>query len=476
MEVAPGLSSHCQFIATILFAMFVVDTFAEQKHNLMKLKTILLIGVVAAVSTQANAQSWTLDTLTMGPGYANDVYYDIENGVKTEVSNADWDLAFSAIITMSNPHYGVGAWVNEATNDASSRVVLYSLNKGGDDFHLITSADTLGKTTVQLHNSVTTYASGAFNANATTHPDYGWGTYSGNGVIVGDSVFLAIKNTVAYKIMIKKYNGSSPITWEFYAALLDGSAPTDTITIDIGTGFQHRLFAYYSLTTKQILDREPNVNAWDFNLTRYMAPIAMGPGMTAYYPSTGVLSNPFVSVAEVRNIADAGTLNYANYIAHLDAPDATDIDVIGRDWKKSTFSNDAYDLDTVTYFVRSRSGAIHQIEFLYSSTSATGVTALRKRTPQATNIDDVNIPVSTWMLAPNPANGHTSVTLDAKENTSARVLITDVTGKTIQQYPVELRHGLNAYKMDVSGLASGLYIITVTNGNWKLTERLVIQN
>lgn len=424
--------------------------------------------VMAAYGT--NAQAWVTDTLEMGPGYANDVYYNIATGSKHVVSNSNWDLAFSAI-DFGTPHYGVGAWVNEATNDGTKRVALYSLNKSAADYLSITAADTFGKTGTPLHNSSASYSEGAFNANATSPLDYGWGVYTGSGVVVGDSVFLAIKDGAAYKILIKQYYGVAPITWQFYVAPIDGSSQVDTQVIDISADFSNRTFAYYSLDTRSTIDREPDVNSWDFNLTRYAAEISMGPGMSVVYPSTGVLSNPYVKVVEIRDV-DADTVNYVHYTGLLEE----EIDVIGRDWKTSNFSGNAYILDTVTYFVLSQNQSVHQIEFTYSTISSSGITALRKRTIQGTRVENENVPITTWALAPNPARTDVSMLLDVKENTTARVYITDVSGKVIRNYPLNIQVGMNAFRMDVSNMPSGMYIVNVTNGVWKVSDKLIVQN
>src|SRR5690606_400378 len=65
-----------------------------KKQSSMKLKLLLLAGVASLAIVGAKAQPWVYDTLVMGPGYAEDVYYQISSGNKHNVSNANWDLAF----------------------------------------------------------------------------------------------------------------------------------------------------------------------------------------------------------------------------------------------------------------------------------------------------------------------------------------------------------------------------------------------
>ena len=48
-----------------------------------------------------------------------------------------------------------------------------------------------------LYNSDTTWLNGAFDRNATGHPDYGWGVYnSQTHDVIGDSIFIIKLKTV----------------------------------------------------------------------------------------------------------------------------------------------------------------------------------------------------------------------------------------------------------------------------------------
>lgn len=462
------------FLENILHEKIRIVYLMLNKHIFMKLKTIILISASLTLTSQTYAQAWITDTLDMGSGQVNDVYYGIETGTRTVVSNTNWDIAFSAINMQGNHHYGSGIWVNEASTNPASQIILYhAINLGAFDTATATSlSGILGS---QMHNSTTTYAEGAFNYGAPPIPtNVGWGLDAGppSYVVTGNKPFIAIKNNIPYKIWIHKQYKLTPYAYEMLIGRLDGLTPIDTVVIDIGVNFPNRLFAYYNITSKQEIDREPHVFEWDINLTRYAKQVSGN----NYVSTVGVMSNPYASIAAVHDVV-ADTVLYSHYHSLFETPAAKIITAIGEEWKKNPSSSGSYyDLDTVTYFIRSWNHSIHQIEFLYADYGNLGRTVLRKRTVQATRIDDVATPLSQWSLVPNPAGNEVTVVLDAKEQAAARILISDISGRIVKQYPVEIRQDMNAFRINTASMPSGLYMVTITNGKWKQTEKLIVSH
>lgn len=450
----------------------------------MNLKSLLLSGAVL-IAAQANAQNWVQDTVVMGAGYAQDVYYGLENGTKTPVSNINWDLAFSAIpasAMQSTVHYGVGAWINGSQYATSGGfpVSLYTLDmSAAAHFLTLTSADTVGKLTNPLINSVETYAAGAFNANATNPPfDFGWGTYDqASHNVDGDNIYLAIRNDVAYKIWIKSYTSLPPTVWKMYIGKLDGSSAIDTVELNITNDYNNRVFAYYSFDNGA-LDREPNVNDWDINFTRYTDLISMGGPLTPY-GSTGVFSNPYVQVAQVNDL-NADSVDYQDYLGDFE----TDINIIGRDWKTTTLVGNPptnYKLDTVTYFIMPADSNIYQLEFTYASLASSGTIAFRKRlvyenVDTTTSVGALPEVISSMSLVPNPAANNTSIVVNSKEAGDAYIFVSDLTGKTVARYPISMKNGLNAFRISTENMPTGMYIVNMTNGSWKATQKLMVQH
>jgi hypothetical protein len=448
----------------------------------MKIKSLLLSGAVL-MAAQTDAQTWVKDTVVMGTNYTDDVFYNLTTGTKTAVTNTNWDLAFSALPAtdmMNNDHYGVGAWINEAPNSADGHAVsLYYLPgvSAAADFATVDGSDTAGATADLLHNSLETYGNGAFNANGTGHPDYGWGLYDQTSHnVAGDVVYIALRDGVAYKIWIEKYNSLPPTTWTMHIGKLDGSTPVQDVTLDITANYGNRLFAYYSFENGP-LNREPNVHEWDINFTRYLDLVSQGPGPMALYPVTGVYSNPYALVAEARNV-NADSVNWEDYEADFEST----ITAIGRDWKTTTFGGTppAYELDTVTYFVQTDGDDVYQIEFTYATTGGGGgIIHFRKRMVAEDIITSVgNVPtvVSSLILVPNPAANNADVVVNSTEAGAAQVIVSDLTGKLVARYPVSMKNGLNAFRINTENMPTGMYIVTLTNGSWKAAQKLMVQH
>ncbi len=119
------------------------------------------------------------DTLVMGPGYADDIYYSFDNGEVSKVARGDWDIAFYT------PRFSAGIIVNEGNG-----VQLFSYPNG--DTSAWSAIDTSGMASWSpMHNSPESWEEGAFNAHASGHPDYGWGVYNSvDHYVYGDSLFV----------------------------------------------------------------------------------------------------------------------------------------------------------------------------------------------------------------------------------------------------------------------------------------------
>src|SRR5215218_5184525 len=72
-------------------------------------RILLFIGALG-LTLQANAQAWVEDSVTMGPGYANDVFYSMKNGSQKVESNMNWHLAFQ--MTPPGPYGNVSILAN----------------------------------------------------------------------------------------------------------------------------------------------------------------------------------------------------------------------------------------------------------------------------------------------------------------------------------------------------------------------------
>lgn len=443
----------------------------------MRLKALLFTGVIAFASTVAMAQSWVVDSVEMGSGYANDVFYSLKNGAAGTASNTNWHIAFQT--TPQGPYGHVSIFANHTHG-----VDVYSLHLGAAaNFATLSAADTIGKTgsAHQLFNSDSSWNFGALNKmnNPANAFDYSWGFYDQQThKVVGDSLYLLMINdgttTTAYKLWVKEYV-STPIDsihWLFRIANFDGSEDT-TLKIYRSPNFTDRLFAYYDVVNQTVLDREPSRSAWDILFTRYKEYIPGAPG-SPYYSVTGVLSNFDVTVAEKVNMGPDDTVGFVSY------PYSDIIGTIGSDWKTFNMTTFQYELeDSTYYFIKTKNtNEYYQLQFT-GFNSANGRIIFGKRYLGAynpLNVTDLNQALVAYKLVPNPAGNNVNVLVDSKEKMDNTMLIvTDISGRIAFRSSVNVKSGLNAYSINTSGLASGTYVVNLTNGSWKATEKLVVQ-
>lgn len=438
----------------------------------MKYRILLLLAFVTTV--QVNAQIWVQDSIQMGPNYGNDVFYSLTTGtVGTPVSNTNWQLGFEML--PGGPGFG---GVSIIANHVQGGVKVYSLHTTGTaKFASLSASDTIGKT--QLYNADSSWDYGAFNVNLSGIFDYGWGKYNPTTHhINGDSLYLINFGGNDYK-MVVTHNHTHPVDSMYYAFHI---AKTDNTADYMDTiwrkpNFEKKNFAYFDIAANTSLNREPDNKTWDILFARYLDYKAGPPG--GAYPTMGVLSNVGVTVADVRMVNPDTTVTYNAY------PYTKTMNEIGFDWKIFTPPVGPYSMDTTaTFFVKSIDNGVYQIKFTKfesgSGPSGTGKVVFAKRmwvAPIPVNVAQVTSAVSTHMLAPNPAGNDADMLIDVKEaSANAMMVVTDMTGKTILANRININKGLNAFRINTSSFATGNYIVTVTDGNWKIADKLVVQH
>jgi hypothetical protein len=81
-----------------------------------------------------------------------------------------------------------------------------------------------------------------------------------------------------------------------------------------------------------------------------------------------------------------------------------------------------------------------------------------------------------WMqLLPNPAEQASSVVVNTSLENDATISITDVKGMLAYQKNTRLYHGINNFDLDLSGYASGIYIVTVNTAAETFSRLLVVK-
>ena len=328
------------------------------KTKLVVSLIVLGIGFSSCKKDDSPSKIDKTEVITFGPGYTNDLYYSLSNGLVSEVPRATWDIAFS-VYTMSS-----SIIINESTG-----IIL----KAYPNAWTWTGAiDTTGfHTWTSLRNSNTSWEDGAFNANATGYPNYGWGTYN--------SISHNIENAEGNKLyIIKLANGGFKKIWveikysslqkyTFRYADLNGENPQVISMMDVSNSKAN--FVYYSLQNNLRLDREPDATTWDLLFTRWEDIDGTTPYMVAgvlqNYIDRGYGSPKDIGVKAIDiTIADPANITYT------DGDFSTDINTIGWDWK--TYAG-SWSVPTDKFFIiKDKAGKIYQIQFLTFDGSSTG--------------------------------------------------------------------------------------------------------
>lgn len=465
----------------------------------MKLKTLLSASLLA-VSATSFGQAWKPDSVAMGVGYANDVFYKLTQNVsptKIQTGN-DWHLAFQTTQFGENDF---NAMIRANHARAGLDVFLLNTNAGAN-FATIGAADTVGKTasTQQLNNVDTSWGTGAFyqTRNPADPFSFGWGEYSGppSHALIGNNVYLLRVTTPAgskaFKFWPQKYvsTPSDSARYIFRVAGLDGSndhvisvwrkGPNQGLanTADLSD----RLFAYYNLENDSIANREPSRPTWDLLFTQYRELVNAGPAGMLPYTLTGVLTNQNTEIADVRHM-DVNDPNHFLGSAFKNYPRTDNINEVGSDWK--TYVNPGpsgyYKMaDSTSYFIKtSTDKAYYQLEFVrFDGGGAAGQGKIVFNTRylgSAVGVKNVASTVNAWYVVPNPASANASVMVDTKVACpDARLVVVDMSGRCVLNSSVSLTQGMNGLSLNTSSWPAGVYAVQLVGGTMKLSTRLVV--
>ncbi len=399
------------------------------------------------------AQTPVNDSVSLGANYTKMSFYSLPDGETANVNAKDWDLQFWTSLMDASIR----------TNDGAG-VLLYRLQN--DDTTAWMSVDTSGMT--RLYNSDTTWAIGAFNALSAGIFDYGWGDYCNCPThdVNGKRIFVIKTITGNYKKIWVRILGFGD-TYEIRIGNLDNSGE---ITVSLSkSAYPGKDFFYYAIDSAQVKDTEPQKTSWDILFRRYQSYISFPPP-AQYYTVMGVLSNPAVPVAEARGV-DASN-NDTTGFAFDD-----NISVIGSDWKQFNQATSQYDfVDSLAYFVAAQDGNIYKIVFTGFGGSPTGKVFFTKTQvyQSSTGIEESNI--HSLAVYPNPASGNIQALFTLQKESEVTIRVLDLSGKSHFSIQTKALSGLNSLTLNLEDLAGGFYLLSVEDGNNKLTYKLVKHN
>lgn len=310
---------------------------------------LILSGLmlISANSCKEESNTFTTrsETVSMGAGYANDIFYRLSDGLITSVSRTNWDIAFIVAPQES------AILINGASGVTLKAYPVLP------DWTWATAIDTAGyHNWTSLHNSDTTWTEGAFNMNATGHPNYGWGNYNQvSHNVEGISLYIIKLRDGNFKKIWIEMKYSALQKYSFRYANLDGSDEHVVSNMDVSSSKAN--FVYYNLQDNLRVDREPDATNWDILFTKYR-------DNTIEYNVTGVLQNIDVTALESTDIDPLSeALPFSGYL--------TNMSTIGSDWK--IYSNNQYTIDeTRVFMLKDRNQKVYRITFRTFEGTSTG--------------------------------------------------------------------------------------------------------
>ncbi len=91
----------------------------------------------------------------------------------------------------------------------------------------------------------------------------------------------------------------------------------------------------------------------------------------------------------------------------------------------------------------------------------------------STSIYDPNLPEFSLMVTPNLSSGQLSINVRSEKPKELHLQVNDLIGQTI--YSEKINTGKNSSSIDLEDLPKGLYLITVSDGETQLVEKIILQ-
>ena len=419
------------------------------------MKKIFVLALLSLSLTGIYGQNCPAnDSVTMGPGSGTDVYYSLKkakttgSGLVSSSANNNWHLAFSALPSSFpyNPANGVAIRVNSVLGEnpqaGMTGTKLVKLN--GASVSKWRNADTTGLNSLpELLDSDSTWNLSAFTS---TYPKAGpsnfiWGSYNQNNKNVetnGNIYVLYNKSANWYKkINVKELTYDT--MWHIIISNIDN---TDSVYLKVSKrSYPKRMYVYYNVITKQLLDREPDIDQWDMVWTKYKSMVDFN-GTKVPYSVTGVLSNPATKVAK-----NLGKKCNEVWLANKKAKVSPSISAIGSDWK--TFTGTTYTVtDTFVYFITARDSANYKVTMKSFTGGSKGKTTFNFY--QATLGLESSANAEAISLYPNPSNGIVRISSDLSIES---ISVIDLQGQKLLSTKENF--------VDASNLSSGIYLVLI---------------
>lgn len=396
----------------------------------------------------------TIDTVTTGSSYSQNIWYSLENDNQAASANTSWDLALATSVSQSNP-LTTAILVNHKIGSLYEAV--------GSNPSNFSSVDTVGLASwTPLYNSDTTWAKGAFNNTISLgNFDYGWGTYDmvTHSGINTNRVFV-LKYTDGSCKKIKISLSFTATTYELTFSNIDNSNMV-VATID-ASQYSDKNFIYYSLNNG-IIDREPLSSSWDLTFMQYPSFDYDPPYMVA-----GILQNVGVEIAQVYPVNDV-----VNYVDWSSNQFSNHMNVIGYDWK--SYGSGWTIADSTVYFVKDKPGNLWKLIMTGFGGSSTGQYIFSKEKLSALSVNNNELHSFSAHVFPNPSTDkHANLIITGAKNNRLTVQLMDLSGKIISEEIIAIPNDINQYPLQTESLQSGVYLVNILSQNSTQQVKLLI--
>jgi type IX secretion system substrate protein len=428
----------------------------------------LFAAFLLTLSTSAKVST---NMVSIGNGYADQVWFSFSDDATTTVTSSDWDLFFHT-----------GAYSGGIGINGGNGMELYLVvDSDGDSFDDPKSGDTTGLSAdfngtkwKRTLNSSEKWDVGAFNLDndgfGDGSGDFGWGVYQpATHNIVGDYLFLIkLSNGDFKKIMVDGLVGG---IYVLRFADLDGSNETE---IQVNkTKTSGRLLAYYSFENGVIYDREPMYTAWDITFHRYIDLVKDIDGNFHPYGVTGCKQNEGGFVALVENG------DYENELKPSDDNFFPAITTIGHTWKEFDMANMGWIIySNNIYFVKLINEEIYKLRFVDFGGSADGNIYFDKVLYDGSSVEDDAKTLGEFFIYPNVIDRGEQLSIVYHQNpdiSNATISIMSSTGAAIASYSNLSVDGLNTLDLSELNLSSGMYFAVMTINGKRAMQKFVVK-
>ncbi|WP_343784811.1 T9SS type A sorting domain-containing protein [Wandonia haliotis] len=409
-----------------------------------------IFSLILLASTQVMAQQ--NESVSMGAGYANHIWYSLENG-ETETSAKDnWHLAFQV-----SP-YGVSIRNNRSVD---MEVWKYPSQGTADWATLDTTG--MSATWSAVYNSDSDWEIGAFNQLPSGSYNYGWGSYNTvSHAVEGDQLYVIKLPDDSYRKVwfVSRISGE----YIFKIATLDNTTDVEKTFSNTSGVADNALFGYYDIINDQFVNREADASNWDFVFMQYNAEIY---GAYGNQRVAGVLQHPDVEVARV-DLDNPGDSYDASSLVYV-----TEVNAIGYDWKSLNYQTFQWEIpDTILYVIKAQNGDYWELQFTDFGGTANGNISFTKRKVGSASIGENE--EGFFSIYPNPASGFVTLTHDNSE--AFNVSIYSTSGQLKKSEQIEGGSGLNATTISLDGLEAGIYFVNIiANNQIRYNTKLIVR-